>query len=83
MPTQDEWASCDWIESKGNRDGEQRIMAYVTSPSQCIALVKEHYPDATIASVQDSGAGACWAQYPEYGSSKLVPDGSGYKSCVL
>ena len=56
------WGACDWIESNSNTDGEQYV-AYAGSPSGCIAMVRERYPDATIANIDDSGVGGCYAQF--------------------
>ena len=75
------WDTCDWIESNSNGgiDNGEHDVGHADSPSQCIAMVQEQYPDATIANIDDSGSGSCWAQY----GSKPTKDKSGWKSCVL
>ena len=50
-------------------------------------MVREQYPDATIANVEknfdDSGALSCWAQYGSTLTKDPDEDKSGYKSCLL
>ena len=71
------WDTCDWIES--NLNSYEYEVGRAKSPWQCIAMVREQYPDATIANIRDSGAGSCYAQY----GSTLSKDKSGWKSCLL
>ena len=56
------WDTCDWIESNSNGgiDNGEHDVGHADSPSQCIAMVQEQYPDATIANIDDSGSGSCW-----------------------
>ena len=76
------WDTCVWIESNSNTDagpGEQYV-GEAKSPWQCIAMVREQYPDATIANIQRPGTGSCYAQY----GFKLTKDPEGgWKSCLL
>ena len=50
-------------------------------------MVREQYPDATIANVEknfdDSGALSCWAQYGSTLTKDPDEDKSDYKSCLL
>ena len=73
------WDTCRWVRSNSNTKGEHRV-GYANSPWQCIAMVREFYPDATIANIEDPGAGGCWAQF---GSEPTPQSDSDYKSCVL
>ena len=73
------WDTCDWIRSNGNTKGQHRV-GYASSPWDCIAMVREFYPDATIATIEDSGAGSCYAQV---GSEPKYQSDSIFKSCVL
>jgi len=79
------WDTCVWIESNSNTDagpGEQYV-GEAKSPWQCIAMVREQYPDATIANIVDAGTGSCWAQYGSTLTKDPDEDKSGYKSCLL
>ena len=83
---EDWWGTCDWIGGELDWNRAENIVAnrdgtYPSSPLECIAMVKEQFPAATIAKTRNYGTDGCWAQY---GSSKpVVEDGSGYRSCVL
>ena len=80
------WDTCVWIESNSNTAGEQDV-GPASSPWQCITMVREQYPDATIANVEknfdDSGALSCWAQYGSTLTKDPDEDKSDYKSCLL
>jgi len=59
-------ASCDWVRSSGNTEGEMYV-GWAFSEDECVALVQEHCPWANIAAVHedafDSGDfGSCWCQ---------------------
>jgi len=73
------WDTCDWIRSNGNAKGQHRV-GYASSPWECIAMVREFYPDATIANIEDSGTGSCYAQF---GSEPKYQSDSIFKVCVL
>ena len=65
--TQTDWSSCTWIESNANTDGEHDV-GVVQSYEECIDIVRQQCPDATMANIDmdnaDSGSlGTCWCQY--------------------
>ena len=72
------WDSCDWIESDSNTDN-QRSLADAATPDECIAMVMEQCPAASIANIGSSGSGGCYCQY----GSNPTTDNSGWMSCVL
>ena len=72
------WDSCDWIESDSNTDN-QRSLADAATPDECIAMVMEQCPAASIANIISSGSGGCYCHY----GSNPTTDNSGWMSCVL
>ena len=72
-----EWDGCDWIESDSNTDN-QKILADAASPDECITMVMEQCPAASIANIHSSGSGGCYCQY-----GTPTPDNEGWMSCVL
>ena len=73
------WDSCDWIESDSNTDNQRSLADSVASPDECIAMVMEQCPSATIANIHSSGTMGCYCQY----GSNPTPDTEGWMSCVL
>ena len=71
------WDNCDWIESDSNTDN-QRSLADAATPNECIAMVMEQCPAASIANIISSGSGGCYCQY-----GTPTPDNEGWMSCVL
>jgi len=72
------WDNCDWIESDSNTDN-QRSLADAATPDECIAMVMEQCPAASIANIISSGSGGCYCQY----GSNPIADNEGWMSCVL
>ena len=73
------WDNCDWIESDSNTDNQRSLADSVASPDECIAMVMEQCPSATIANIHSSGTMGCYCQY----GSNPTPDTEGWMSCVL
>ena len=73
------WDNCDWIESDSNTDNQRSLADSVASPDECIAMVMEQCPSATIANIHSSGTMGCYCQY----GSNPTPETEGWMSCVL
>ena len=68
------WDTCDWIESNSLGGDTEHDLGYAPSPWHCIAMVREQYPDATVANIADSGTGSCWAHCTYALGPVLYPD---------
>jgi hypothetical protein len=72
--------SCVWVENNYNTAGEEYVgLAY--SHEECIELVQDSCPFATIANYGGSWGGfECWCQY---GTDMSLDPGAGWKNCLL
>ena len=71
--------TCTWVENNINTDGEIYIGA-ATDEADCISMVVEQCPGATIANLHTDGYGSCYCQYGT--NMTFVPD-SGWINCLL
>ena len=56
------WQNCAWIPSNSNSHNEVALGS-VSSPDECIEMVKEADAGFDIANLHSSGSGTCWGQY--------------------
>ena len=77
--------SCTWVENNINFYGEV-YAGDVESEEECIVLVRQQCPTATIANLDTSVGpgsnvrGSCWCQW---GTNLTLVPGSGWKNCLL
>jgi len=70
---------CRWVENNENTAGELYV-GDAANEAECIQLVREECPSATIANMELDGVGSCWCQY---GDDMSPSPGAGWKSCLL
>lgn len=78
------WNSCAWLRSNSNRGSGERQVGYASTPNECISMVQQHCPSATIANlnrnaIDNHQRSPCWCQYGGMPSSQL----SEWWSCYL
>jgi len=69
---------CKWIENNINTAGEMYV-GEVSNEAECIQLVRDQCPSATIANLGVSSS-SCWCQY---GTDLTPVSGAGCKNCLL
>jgi len=70
---------CKWVENNINIAGEMWV-GDVSYEAECIQLVRNECPSATIAHMDVDGSGSCWCQY---GTDLTSVSGAGWKNCLL
>merc|ERR1712110_1055341 len=78
IQTAEPTAECVWVRNNINTAGERSI-GTASSRAECIAMVREQCPGATIANMPNTGVGSCWCQF----GTDMTPDNSYWANCLL
>ena len=71
--------TCTWVENNHNAEGEEYV-GFAANEAECISMVVESCPSATIANLNADGYGSCFCQW---GMNMMSVPGSGRINCLL